>query len=40
MPGNVGISCEWIAKLKGVAVEEVMEATRRNALRLFTRLKR
>uniref|UniRef100_UPI00358EFC93 putative deoxyribonuclease TATDN3 isoform X2 n=1 Tax=Myxine glutinosa TaxID=7769 RepID=UPI00358EFC93 len=38
-PRNLIISCEHIAKLKGLPTEHVAEVTTQNALRLFSRLK-
>ncbi|XP_040841582.1 putative deoxyribonuclease TATDN3 isoform X1 [Ochotona curzoniae] len=37
-PRNVSISAEYIAQVKGIPVEEVVEATTKNALKLFPRL--
>lgn len=37
-PANITISCAEIARIKGVSVEEVAQATTRNAHKLFTRL--
>ena len=36
-PGNVLISCQTIASLKGLTVEEVADVTTANARRLFPR---
>ena len=38
-PRNLIISCEHIARLKGLPTERVAEVTTQNALRLFSRLK-
>ncbi|XP_063080234.1 tatD DNase domain containing 3-like isoform X2 [Engraulis encrasicolus] len=38
-PKNISICAEYIAKIKGVPVERVVEVTTQNALRLFPRLK-
>ncbi|KAM9707472.1 putative deoxyribonuclease TATDN3 isoform 2-T2 [Menidia menidia] len=38
-PKNLLVSAEYISKIKGVSLEEVMEKTTQNALRLFPRLK-
>lgn len=38
-PQNIRVSAEYISKVKGVSMETVMEATTRNALRLFPKLK-
>ncbi|XP_039548270.1 putative deoxyribonuclease tatdn3 isoform X2 [Pimephales promelas] len=38
-PGNITISCEYIAKVKRISPGVVMEVTTQNALRLFPRLK-
>ncbi|XP_073788602.1 putative deoxyribonuclease tatdn3 isoform X4 [Danio rerio] len=38
-PSNVTISCEYIAKVKGISSDVVMEVTTQNALRLFSKLK-
>ncbi|KAF5916727.1 hypothetical protein HPG69_005522 [Diceros bicornis minor] len=37
-PQNISISAEYIAQVKGISVEEVMEVTTQNALRLFPKL--
>ncbi|KTF74289.1 hypothetical protein cypCar_00034986 [Cyprinus carpio] len=39
VPRNISISAEYIAKIKGVPLEKVMEVTIQNALRLFPKLK-
>ncbi|XP_052442610.1 putative deoxyribonuclease tatdn3 isoform X2 [Carassius gibelio] len=39
-PGNIMICCEYIAKIKGISSDAVMEVTTQNALRLFSKLKR
>jgi len=38
-PKNVALSCEYIARIKGLDVETVAKATTQNALRLFPKLK-
>ncbi|XP_053700738.1 tatD DNase domain containing 3-like isoform X3 [Synchiropus splendidus] len=38
-PKNIHVSAEYISQVKGVSLEEVMEVTTRNALRLFPKLK-
>ena len=38
VPANVNISCEWIAQIKKISVEEVREITTQNAVRLFPAL--
>ena len=35
MPANVAISCQWIAKLKNISVDEVRKITTENAVKLF-----
>ncbi|XP_059530618.1 putative deoxyribonuclease TATDN3 isoform X5 [Myotis daubentonii] len=37
-PQNITISAEYIAQVKGISVEEVMEVTTQNALKLFPKL--
>ncbi|KAM9841930.1 putative deoxyribonuclease TATDN3 isoform 2-T2 [Aulostomus maculatus] len=37
-PRNIGISAEYISRVKGVSLETVMEVTTQNALRLFPKL--
>ncbi|XP_048841484.1 putative deoxyribonuclease tatdn3 isoform X1 [Brienomyrus brachyistius] len=37
-PKNIVLSCEYIAKVKGLTPEKVMEATTWNAVRLFPRI--
>lgn len=39
VPRNISISAEYIAKIKGVPLEKVIEVTTQNALRLFPKLK-
>ncbi|XP_055087015.1 tatD DNase domain containing 3-like isoform X4 [Periophthalmus magnuspinnatus] len=38
-PQNIRVSAEFVAKVKGVSVERVMEVTTENALRLFPKLR-
>lgn len=38
-PKNVYIAAEYIAKIKGIPVEEVIEATTQNALKVFPKLR-
>lgn len=38
-PGNITICCEYIAKVKGISSDVVMEVTTQNALRIFSKLK-
>uniref|UniRef100_A0A671QF77 TatD DNase domain containing 3 n=1 Tax=Sinocyclocheilus anshuiensis TaxID=1608454 RepID=A0A671QF77_9TELE len=38
-PGNIMICCEYIAKVKGISSDTVMEVTTQNALRLLSKLK-
>ncbi|XP_036398629.1 tatD DNase domain containing 3-like isoform X2 [Megalops cyprinoides] len=38
-PRNITVSAEFIAKVKGVPLEQVIEVTTRNALRLFPKLR-
>ncbi|XP_047377132.1 putative deoxyribonuclease TATDN3 isoform X4 [Sciurus carolinensis] len=37
-PCNISISAEYIAQVKGISVEEVIEVTTQNALKLFPKL--
>lgn len=37
-PCNLRVSAEYIAQVKGIPVDEVVEVTTQNALRLFPRL--
>eukprot|EP00069_Balaena_mysticetus_P012114 bmy_07392T0 len=37
-PQNISISAEYIAQVKGISVEEVIEVTTQNALKLFPKL--
>ncbi|KAM5238429.1 putative deoxyribonuclease TATDN3 isoform 1-T1 [Ctenodactylus gundi] len=37
-PCNISISAEYVAQVKGISVEEVMDVTTQNALALFPRL--
>ncbi|OWK08655.1 TATDN3 [Cervus elaphus hippelaphus] len=39
-PRNISISAEYIAQVKGVSVEEVIDVTTQNALKLFPKLQR
>ncbi|XP_022094685.1 putative deoxyribonuclease TATDN3 isoform X2 [Acanthaster planci] len=39
-PKNISVSCDYIAKVKGVSAEEVRRITAENALRLFPKLHR
>lgn len=39
-PANLRISCEVVAKIKKVSVDDVQRITTENALRLFPRLRR
>lgn len=38
-PQNISVSAEYVAKVKGVSLEKVMEVTTQNALKLFPKLK-
>ncbi|XP_054964326.1 putative deoxyribonuclease TATDN3 isoform X6 [Pan paniscus] len=38
-PWNISISAEYIAQVKGISVEEVIEVTTQNALKLFPKLR-
>lgn len=38
-PKNISVSAEYVAKIKGVPLEKVMDVTTQNALRLFPKLK-
>ncbi|XP_064411647.1 putative deoxyribonuclease TATDN3 isoform X2 [Latimeria chalumnae] len=40
VPKNISISAEYVAKVKGVPVEKVIEATQQNALTLFPKLQK
>ncbi|XP_068089043.1 putative deoxyribonuclease TATDN3 isoform X1 [Hyperolius riggenbachi] len=37
-PKNITVSAEYIAKIKGISLEEVIEVTTKNAIRLFPKL--
>ncbi|XP_072436910.1 putative deoxyribonuclease TATDN3 [Chiloscyllium punctatum] len=39
-PKNISISCQYIAQIKGLSVENVMEVTTRNACKLFPKLQK
>lgn len=39
-PKNIYIAAEYIAKIKGVPVGEVIEVTTQNALKVFPKLQR
>ncbi|XP_036406154.1 putative deoxyribonuclease tatdn3 [Megalops cyprinoides] len=39
-PKNITLSCEYIAQVKGITPESVLEITTQNALRLFPKIKR
>ncbi|XP_056332475.1 tatD DNase domain containing 3-like isoform X2 [Danio aesculapii] len=39
VPRNISISAEYIAKIKGIPLEKVIEVTTQNALHLFPKLK-
>ncbi|KAL8611163.1 hypothetical protein ACOMHN_064453 [Nucella lapillus] len=38
VPANINISCEWIAQIKKISVEEVRQVTTQNAIKLFPAL--
>lgn len=38
-PKNIYIAAEYIAKIKGIPVEEVIEVTTQNALKVFPKLR-
>ncbi|KAM6917273.1 putative deoxyribonuclease TATDN3 isoform 3-T3 [Lycodopsis pacificus] len=38
-PKNICVSAEYISKIKGVSLQEVMDVTTQNALRLFPKIK-
>lgn len=38
-PKNIYIAAEYIAKIKGIPVEEVIEVTTQNALKVFRKLR-
>jgi len=38
-PKNIHIAAEYIAKIKGIPVEEVIEVTTQNALKVFPKLR-
>ncbi|XP_048391592.1 putative deoxyribonuclease TATDN3 isoform X1 [Stegostoma tigrinum] len=39
-PKNISISCQYVAQVKGISVENVMEVTTRNACKLFPKLQK
>lgn len=39
-PKNISVSCQYIAQIKGLSVENVMEATTQNAFKLFPKLQK
>ncbi|XP_069787429.1 putative deoxyribonuclease TATDN3 isoform X2 [Narcine bancroftii] len=39
-PKNISISCQYIAQIKGLSVENVMEVTTQNAIKLFPKLQK
>uniref|UniRef100_UPI00398F6943 putative deoxyribonuclease TATDN3 isoform X5 n=1 Tax=Pristiophorus japonicus TaxID=55135 RepID=UPI00398F6943 len=39
-PKNISISCQYIAQVKGLSVENVMEVTTQNAFKLFPKLQK
>ncbi|XP_008938607.1 PREDICTED: putative deoxyribonuclease TATDN3 [Merops nubicus] len=38
-PKNIYVAAEYIAKIKGIPVEEVIEVTTQNALKVFPKLR-
>ncbi|XP_048213003.1 putative deoxyribonuclease TATDN3 isoform X1 [Perognathus longimembris pacificus] len=38
-PSNISVSAEYIAQVKGISVEEVIQVTTQNALKLFPKLR-
>ncbi|KAK3091192.1 hypothetical protein FSP39_017839 [Pinctada imbricata] len=38
-PSNISVSCDYVAKIKGMKVEDVMKITTMNAIKIFPRLK-
>ncbi|XP_051868584.1 putative deoxyribonuclease tatdn3 isoform X2 [Pristis pectinata] len=39
-PRNISVSCQYIAQVKGLTVEKVMEVTTQNAIKLFPKLQK